>query len=318
MQGTFSKLNFPVILGLLFIFSSFMYAGPLHNAAKTGDLTLVLTLLADPNANINKRSKEGHSPLHLAVIYGRIDVVIALLADPRVNVNTRDADGWTALHLAIVNGRVDIMQLLLDVRDMHVNALDDQGQTIMHIAAGTGQVGIINFLLTNQRVRVDRFDHDGWTALHYAAAARTPEDHDPVETIRLLLDDSRLNQLNLVTAIDRNGRTILHFAAMVGNEETVRVFLADPRIANMINTQDSEVRSALQMATEEGHIDVVKLLLEAGALYGENDRQEIENLLGIDPAEYLSMQPILSYLRTRECGLKWIGSKKKFNSDPSS
>ena len=56
------------------------------------------------------------------------------------------------------------------------------------------------------------------------------------------------------------GRTLLHYAAIGGHVEIVKLLLEDPRVD--VRAVDREKFSALQLAADLGHVEVVKLLLE--------------------------------------------------------
>jgi ankyrin repeat protein len=68
-------------------------AGPIHDAAKAGDVAKVRQLLAN-GAKVDARAKSGRTPLHWAARGGHADVVKALLA-AGAKVDARDKDGWT-------------------------------------------------------------------------------------------------------------------------------------------------------------------------------------------------------------------------------
>ena len=55
------------------------------------------------------------------------------------------------------------------------------------------------------------------------------------------------------------GRTLLHYAAIGGHVEIVKLLLEDPRVD--VRAVDREKFSALQLAADLGHVEVVKLLL---------------------------------------------------------
>ena len=87
------------------------HAGPLHNAARSGDLSAVKMLLeagADPDA----RGRRGATPLHEAAYNDNLAVVEALLAagaDP----DARGRRGATPLHEAAYNDNPAIVKALL-------------------------------------------------------------------------------------------------------------------------------------------------------------------------------------------------------------
>jgi cytochrome c len=148
-------------------------AGPLHDAAKAGDVAQIELLLsqgADINqstglatplyyavkgeheeaawvlvergADVNAPSTWG-APLHAAASNGLTSIVILLLdhsADPNVR--------WkqlTPLHIAALNGRVEIARILLD-RGADINALSDLDEPALHFAMVKGHAEVAALL----------------------------------------------------------------------------------------------------------------------------------------------------------------------------
>ncbi|PMD51253.1 ankyrin, partial [Hyaloscypha bicolor E] len=65
-----------------------------------------------------------------------------------------------------------------------------------------------------------------------------------------------------VAAVDWEGQTVLHLAAMNGHEAVARVLLHRGADAEMVG---SEGETALHQAAEKGRNTVVQLLLDKGA-----------------------------------------------------
>ena len=114
--------------------------------------------------------------------------------------------------------------------------------------------------LLQQGADVNFKDANGYSVLIHAAINESNIQKNSVEyanIVRVLLAKGAD-----INAIDEEGYTALRFAAANNNIETVKALLevkyppADP------NTQDKmEKKTALHAASEEGHIEIVKLLL---------------------------------------------------------
>jgi hypothetical protein len=88
-----------------------MHATMLHAAACLGQPAAVEELLKR-GANVNARTKEGHTPLY-DCIYGRGTTEIAeMLIESRADINLPDYKGVTPLQLATTRGKKDIADLL--------------------------------------------------------------------------------------------------------------------------------------------------------------------------------------------------------------
>jgi len=97
-------------------------------------------------------------------------------------------------------------------------------------------------------------DSRGYTALHYASL----NGHKDVVQLLLSYEAS-------CNSVDEAGSSPLHLAAWAGNGEVVRILLeTGPSIPN-VNLTNGDKETALHCASQYGHLDAVKLLLDAGA-----------------------------------------------------
>ena len=139
MSSSFSRFRhspFPrgtTVTLIALAWSSLLFGGEIHDAAKSGDLEKVKTLLQDnPDLAFSKDTK-GWTPLHEAAFWDRKDVAESLLAN-KAKVNAKDNYGQTPLHLAAGMGHKDVADLLL-VSSADVNVASDIGRTPLHLAA---------------------------------------------------------------------------------------------------------------------------------------------------------------------------------------
>ena len=105
--------------------------------------------------------------LHQACRQGQASLLPSLLAEPDQDVNAPNADGQTPLHYAAWEGHVEVLQLLTDA-EADVNATNRLGQTPLHLAAWYGKDSAVEWLLAN-KAEVNATDGGGETALHHAA-----------------------------------------------------------------------------------------------------------------------------------------------------
>src|SRR5580658_10239123 len=120
--------------------------GPIHDAARDGDLATVKTLVkADPSL-VDNRDATGRTPLYWAARAGRKDVVAFLLgnnADPNVKDNT----GSTPLFRAAYSGYIDVAEMLLaHGADVNIGGDDHGGFTPMDIAEREGHPDMVQLL----------------------------------------------------------------------------------------------------------------------------------------------------------------------------
>jgi cytochrome c len=186
-------------------------AGPVHDAARSGDLTEMRRLIRE-GADLYELDRVTGMPLHTAAANGHLEVAEILIS---VGARINDRAGMlraTPLHMAVLGGNTDLAALLLS-KGADVDARDGSSNTPLHVAADRGHVAMIELLLSsgadlnarNQTeatpvrlaARADRFDI---VELLIALGATAP----PVEPVAGLLR----------TADPENGRVL--FAACEG------------------------------------------------------------------------------------------------------
>jgi ankyrin repeat protein len=192
-----------------------------------------------------------------AVRRGDVQEVARLLAagaDP----NVRDPDGDAPLHIAAEQCNADIAELLLK-HGADPNARDNQGKTPLHRAVWERCGAVVELLLKHGADPNARTDA-GVTLLHSAAISGN------VKLAEILL--SRGADPNARAA---DGATPLHIATgrlrMHPQEEVcypnfVRLLLS---YGADLNVRDEDGRTPLYYAARDGCVEVVRILLAAGA-----------------------------------------------------
>ncbi|XP_041920832.1 nuclear factor NF-kappa-B p100 subunit isoform X1 [Alosa sapidissima] len=150
-----------------------------------------------------------------------------LLAVQRHLCGVQDENGDTPLHLAIIHQQPAVVQQLL------------------HSIVGIPQQNIIN-----------RLNHLGQSPLHLAVITRQ------LRVVELLLRVGADPSL-----LDRDGRTVVHLAALGANEVILRLLLTHlgERHAHLVNTADFSGLYPLHLAVRRGGERCLKLLVESGS-----------------------------------------------------
>ncbi|KAM6407204.1 ankyrin repeat and SOCS box protein 3 isoform 1-T3 [Pluvialis apricaria] len=120
-------------------------------------------------------------------------------------------------------------------------------------AAREGNVKMLRKLI-KQGYSIDVPDNRGWVPIHEAAA------HNSSECLRLLIRAAPSD--DYIRSKTFEGMCVLHLSALHGSLESIRVLLeagADP------NEVTTEATTALFLAVENEHADIVKFLLQHGA-----------------------------------------------------
>ncbi|MBK5568451.1 ankyrin repeat domain-containing protein [Ensifer sp. 2YAB10] len=146
-------------------FTAAAMAGPLHDAARDGDVGRVKTLL-DQGSSIAEPDAAGEPALLIAALKGRTEVV-ALLIDRGGDIEIRNKGGLTALHAAAYGGNLETVKLLV-AKGAAVNDVSNfYKMSPLHAAAEEGHAEVVAFLLAN-KADIEAKERNGYTPLTQA------------------------------------------------------------------------------------------------------------------------------------------------------
>ena len=242
---------------------------PLVDAAKRGDSELVVQLI-HRGASVDATMADGSTALLWASYHDDEETVQALL-EAGADVNVANDLGATALWAASQNGSATLAALLLASGADPDRALL-AGETPLMVAARSGATAVTEQLLLHG-ADPEAGGARGQTALMWAVAQHHPR------VVEVLLThgadvDTRSDVWTQVMAvpphgqpeynkdIPHGGNTALMFSARFGDLDSARQLIA---AGADVNGTDAWGVSATTMAAHAGFVDVLELLLEAGA-----------------------------------------------------
>lgn len=226
--------------------------------------------------------------------------IVKMLLDTGADVNAvpKNPDEPSALMLAAQEGHLEVVQILVDA-GADVNLIREGNTYALSSAAGNGYKDIFNYLypLTNPELR-----QEALTALQ--EGVRLKQIADNADPLVIKLTDAVveqnidriweiINQGVNINGFDDIGCTALLAASAINNYQIVKLLIAlgaNPNIKDLenketplmrtrcknvsfllieagadINAQDNDGNTALSLAKEAGNIEIVQLLLDAGA-----------------------------------------------------
>ena len=185
------------------------------------------------------------TPLHHASAIGDIEKVRSNLS----LIEETDYMAQTALHYASHYGHIEVVRILLTV--CGVDLQDVNGKTALHLACCSGKSDIAKILLDGG-ADVDVCDKFDSTALLYACQL-----FDVATVKLLLLYSADINFTN------KFGTGALLHVSWHGNLELLKILLEEESIE--IDKKNLYGQTALFGACDGGHVNVVRMLLDAGA-----------------------------------------------------
>ncbi|KAF8788729.1 Poly [ADP-ribose] polymerase tankyrase like protein [Argiope bruennichi] len=189
----------------------------------------------------------------------------------------------TPLHCAAINPNPQYLTALLTLAPEY-NISDDNGWRPIHYASVCKSTGPLE-LLISRSINLEEPESDGNTALQVAALAGRAHNVDLILKHLIASEHTRketaitvsLQDKQCVNAIDKGNKksfTALHIACQQGHTDVVKVLIKHKaNVDKMTNAQHDKL-TPLMFASQKGHLDVVKLLIEHGAQVEMKDKKQ--------------------------------------------
>ena len=165
------------LLSVLLLPSRQILAAEIHEAAKSGDLVKLKTLLDKDPGLLYLKDEQGKTPLHWAVGRGQPEAMKLLLDTYHADVNVRNNNQGTPLHVAASQAQPEAAKILI-AHGANVNARTKNNSTPLHFAAFKGRkAGHIQTakILLESGAEVNARNDDGATPLAMALSRQNSE-----------------------------------------------------------------------------------------------------------------------------------------------
>ena len=219
----------------------------IHQAAYDGDIQAVKQHLVD-GTDVNAKDDDGWTPLLDAATFGHKEIV-ELLITKGADVNAKTEEGETPLHTAVSNDHKEIIELLIkEGADVNAVAMDDvfSDQTPLDAANKYNQ-GAVAVLLRK---------YGGKTCVELEALIDSAKKGD-IEGIK-----QHLAAGGDVSFRNKNGDTMLNYAAYLGHKEIVELLVENGAEVNAKGLADW---TPLHLAAYNDNEQIVQLLIAKGA-----------------------------------------------------
>jgi ankyrin repeat protein/beta-lactamase regulating signal transducer with metallopeptidase domain len=228
---------------------------PLHVAANRGDAVAVARLLRE-GADVRAKGKTGQTALHMAATAEVAKLLLDRGADP-VAAQTGSVGFMTPVQWAIVADRGDVVEVLWRAATVRGNAA-----TALRAAVEAGRADVVMLLLrlgASSKVALGLAvaEGDGALAERLLAAGAVPDEED----IASALQRCDLDMLEFFVA--RGTQPDFFLAAALGQTTEVRrMVMAEPALLKKMGPRN---RTALHWAAFMGQRETVALLISMGA-----------------------------------------------------
>lgn len=239
----------------------------LQNQGKVAAVVQVMHLSGRHYPGYSQQFPKTTTALQLSASFGLEFITLELLSRGNT-VSAEDENGWTALHRASEHGHQRIVELLLD-NGLSIDSSAKHGGTALHRAAKNGHEQLLRFLI-DRKATIHIEDQYGGTALHRAAK------HGHGRIVCLLLDngadiDREYNSEVVQKLLNEKGPKARIISPSYGIAwEVLSTAMGILEEAN-IQTEKFYGGTALHEAANNGHADIIRLLISRQAFVDQTD-----------------------------------------------
>ncbi len=233
-----------------------------------------LRLILQHKPNINSEDAYGNSPLNYSAMRGNSEVVSLLLAHG-ADIDHRNKQGHTSLYSGIQNNHTETVKILVHHKP-NISMYFTNQQTLLHLAVQNRSLECMKILL-DSGADANQKDGEGWTPLFHVifypfeeeaikmlllhGASPTVTDYNGVSPLNLAIEKRQLHHVRLLleSRSISSRDMILGLVAKCGSCSLMLTLL---RSGACVNQTGIHEETALHVACEEDHVEIVHTLLE--------------------------------------------------------
>uniref|UniRef100_A0A1X7TR60 Uncharacterized protein n=1 Tax=Amphimedon queenslandica TaxID=400682 RepID=A0A1X7TR60_AMPQE len=255
-------------------------------ACFSGNLDLVQLLIQQYKLEPLATKKSGVTALHAAAGCGHTHILEWYSQEYSVDIpNHTSNNKYTLAHLAAYEGKLHCLQELINKYQCDVNATTTTGRTVLHKACEGGHVPVVLYLTSLPQCDVAANTSNGLTALHITCGYS-----DSLPILKHLVENHQLD----LCAVNDEGMAPIHLACLKGRQELVQYIIEHiPSSLDLpvtgyghtpfltavcfnqldvikyliskkcnLSATDDEGYGAVHISVEEGHLNVLKYLID--------------------------------------------------------
>jgi ankyrin repeat protein len=222
-----------------------------------GDVSTLIYLLSQTNANVNIRGRFGRTLLHWACIDISIlpfDVFKYLIEVNRADINILDKNDNFPLFFALRDFKpnrgntIAVLTYLLYQDSIDINIKGNNGCTLLHLACeyiNKLPIHILQHLIETKGADVSALDQTNNTPIHYAIRDFEQDSGGDMAALTYVFGQKNVN----VNVQGRSGRTLLHLACLKINKFPIDIFRCLIETQNCdVNARDSNNETPIRFA----------------------------------------------------------------------
>ncbi|UJR24559.1 hypothetical protein I4U23_005934 [Adineta vaga] len=239
---------------------------------------------ASTNIKNSQRVKFEQAYIFLAACSSEDRDEIDKLLQRGVDINTSNIDGLTALHQSCIDNNLHMVEYLLN-KKADINCQDNEGWTPLHAASSCGNIDIVKYLLSHGAI-VDVCNNEGELPIDIAEGE---------DIISYLEDDMRRKGID-----DQQSRNYEHQLMIKHAQDSLNNNKNGLKSTADVIVHIRTGATALHVAAAKGYIDVIDLLIRAGANLNSVDN---DGWTPLHAAAHWDKHDVIKYLIEKNASL---------------